>query len=365
MSDIKEVITFYDQRMIPSTLKPATAAAGVAPMEGVVEEETKGEEEKTMGWAKSEDYWFPATQGFSQNGAKVVVSPDVTSSPLLVTVRLTHSVFAGLRHWLFRDGRGHPRRARFGSGSVSVVQVALEGAPAEAGPCIVRLCGSSRNDQRAGGGQVGTVRPFGPLPPRLVVELTFLLACRFIATAGIDAIVNLWDADGLVGLKSYGEMTFVLRFLRRGVSPRSFRLTSFGLYVRHSGEIRNLSFSHDGELIAAGGGEEKAVYIVGRLLLLSPSLPPARFTNRLSLRLQFSTATESLVHKVPTAASTVSISWSPKADVSTRVSFIPVPPPQACSSASRLRSAASSLQILIYACQEVSSSGVINILSAF
>lgn len=32
---------------------------------------------------------------------------------------------------------------------------------------------------------------------------------RFMATAGTDAIVNLWSTDGLIALKSFGDMTCV------------------------------------------------------------------------------------------------------------------------------------------------------------
>jgi hypothetical protein len=72
VSDIKEVITLYDQRMLPSTssatVKPLATATGEA-MEGVEEEEKK------LGWAASETYTYPDTQEFAQKGAKVVVSP--------------------------------------------------------------------------------------------------------------------------------------------------------------------------------------------------------------------------------------------------------------------------------------------------
>lgn len=73
VSDIKEVITFYDQRMLPSTpsaaAKPLATTAGES-MEGVEEEEKK------LGWAASETYTYPDTQAYALKGAKVVVSPS-------------------------------------------------------------------------------------------------------------------------------------------------------------------------------------------------------------------------------------------------------------------------------------------------
>ena len=79
VSDIKEVITFYDQRMLPSTAsadaKPLATTTGEA-MEGVEEEEKK------LGWAASETYAYPDTQTYAQKGAKVVVSPNACPSVL-------------------------------------------------------------------------------------------------------------------------------------------------------------------------------------------------------------------------------------------------------------------------------------------
>ena len=71
VSDIKEVITFYDQRMLPST--PSAAAKPLATTTG---EAMEGVEEggKTLGWAASEKYTYPDTQAFALKGAKVVVS---------------------------------------------------------------------------------------------------------------------------------------------------------------------------------------------------------------------------------------------------------------------------------------------------
>ncbi|CDZ97142.1 WD40 repeat protein [Phaffia rhodozyma] len=84
---------------------------------------------------------------------------------------------------------------------------------------------------------------------------------RYLATAGVDAIVNLWDADDYVGLKSFGDV---------------------------QGEVRQLSFSQDGEMLAAGG-EESVVYIFG-------------------------TTERSLLAKIPTGGVTNALAWSPKHD---------------------------------------------------
>ncbi|KAL7415995.1 WD40-repeat-containing domain protein [Mrakia frigida] len=234
VSDIKEVITFYDQRMLPLSSSSASTSLAADSMDGVEEQK-----EMTMGWAKSEEYWFPDTQAFSRKGEKVVVydiSFSATGADLLIALgsgRVACRSFTSL-------SKGHADKPDPGLYEFAAHQ--------------------------------GTIN-----------ALSVDRSGRFIATAGVDAIVNLWDADGLIGLKSYGDM---------------------------AGEIKNLAFSHDGELLAAGAADEKAIYI-------------------------FSTVTESLVYKVPTPGPSLSLSWSPKSDV------------------------------LVYACQESSSSGCFNILSAF
>jgi WD40 repeat protein len=97
--------------------------------------------------------------------------------------------------------------------------------------------------------------------------LRFTRDGRYMATAGTDAIVNLWSTDEFIALKSFGDMRWVkpslalrLRLVMQCADSSSIR--------PRSGEVKQLAFSNSGELLAAGG-EESAVYLVRAYVVLS------------------------------------------------------------------------------------------------
>lgn len=100
---------------------------------------------------------------------------------------------------------------------------------------------------------------------------------RYMATASADSMIGLWD-------------------MREWMSVRMSAALAF--------PARSLSFSHDGEFLAAGG-EDPFIDIV--------SYPPLHCTadTRLTPGAQSSTATGNTVHKIPVSGMINTLAWHP------------------------------------------------------
>jgi WD40 repeat protein len=97
-------------------------------------------------------------------------------------------------------------------------------------------------------------------------DRTDVTSSRYMATAGNDAIINLWQTDDWIGIHSFDDPMYVaLSSFTRCVDFELIPAADWEAIqtssLPYSGETKHLAFSDDGEMLAVAG-DESLVYIV-------------------------------------------------------------------------------------------------------